>query len=385
MSVADANRVRLSYILETVFGVKEEGSNLQVLRQTGESLKQDTEINESQEIRSDRQISDIARVGLGASGSNHFELSYGAYDELILAALMEDSTWPTEVSVISAEACTIAASGKTITIDADVWDIDPTVGEWIRVAGSALTNDGYYKVTASTTTVITVAQALVDESSISLTIDEGGSITNGTTKKSFNIEREYQDLSNELSLFTGMMVNELTLNSAIQSRATGSLGYIGSKEESLSSSGGTGYDAAPTVFTMNCVDHVLAMYENDIAIDATSISFTLNNNLRGRQKIGTLGNFDIGLGTVSITGTLQAYFQTAALFDRYLNFGSSSISQIFEDAAGNAYVIELPEVKFTDGTRVAGGINTDIMADMSFTAFMDPVELVTIRVVRFAA
>lgn len=385
--LADANRVQIAYILEDTFGVQKTGSNLQILRQTGESLKQDTEINESQEIRSDRQISDIARVGLGASGGIDFEFSYGTFDDWLLAALMEDSTWPSETTIIASDTVTFDETGGvyTITIDAGTWTATPTVNEWIRVSGS-VNNDGYYKVTVATTTVITVAQPLVDEVSVSnVEIVEGGSITNGTTKKSFNIERKYADLSNEFSIFLGMMVNELTLNSAIASRATGSFGFLGTKETSDTSSGGSGYDAATTVYTMNCVDHILAVYEAASAVDVTNVSFTLNNNLRGRQKLGTLGNFDIGLGTVSITGTLSAYFQSKTLFDKYLNFGSTNIAQVFQDTAGNSYIIELPEIKFTDGTRVAGGINTDVMAEMSFSAFKDPTENITIRIVQFAA
>jgi hypothetical protein len=187
-----------------------------------------------------------------------------------------------------------------------------------------------------------------------------------------------------MSLFTGMMANEFSLESAVAARATGSFTFLGSKEQSIASSGGTGYDPATTDYTMNCVDHILGVHEFGNAVDATAVSFTLNNNLRGRQKLGTLGNFDIGLGTVAITGTVSAYFQSAALFDRYLNFGSTSISQVFQDSAGNGYVIDLPELKFTDGTRVAGGINTDVMAEMSFSAFKDPTEDITIRIARFA-
>ena len=273
----------------------------------------------------------------------------------------------------------------TITIDAGTWVATPTLHEWIRVKNSAL-NDGYYKVTLATTTVITVEQPLVDEVSIAgVDIDEGGSITNGVTKRSYNIEREFQDLSGELSLFTGMMMSEFTLESAIASRATGSFTFLGSKEESIAATVAGGYTAPSTVFTMNCVDHILGVNEFGDAVDATTLSLSLSNNLRGRQKLGTLGNFDIGLGTIAVTGSLSAYFQTKALFDRYLDFASSSVSQVFEDSAGNGYVIDLPEIKFTDGTRVAGGINTDIMAELSFSAFKDPVEDITIRIVRFAA
>jgi hypothetical protein len=84
-----------------------------------------------------------------------------------------------------------------------------------------------------------------------------------------------------------------------------------------------------------------------------------------------------------VTGTLQAYFTTHALMDKFLTQPESSIAVALKDAAGNGYVIELPSVRFTNGQRVAGGRNDDIIADMEFTAFMHATEVKTIKVSRF--
>ena len=96
--MSDANRVQLAYVAESTFGEKEEGSDLQILRYNSESLKQDMATTISEEIRSDRQISDVARIGLSASGAIDFELSYGSHDDFLKAALMALS-WSTEVRI----------------------------------------------------------------------------------------------------------------------------------------------------------------------------------------------------------------------------------------------------------------------------------------------
>jgi hypothetical protein len=93
----------------------------------------------------------------------------------------------------------------------------------------------------------------------------------------------------------------------------------------------------------------------------------------------------LGKGALNISGTLKAYFATAALMDKYLNFTASSLAFLVNDTAGNAYVFDLPEVKYTDGQRCSGGQSQECMADMKFSASRDATENVTIRIVKFAA
>lgn len=90
---ASSNLARLLIIPETVFGVTPSTGDVQTLRFTGESLQFGITTETSQEIRSDRQISDLIQVGAEASGDVNFELSYGTYDALIAAAL--GGTWAT--------------------------------------------------------------------------------------------------------------------------------------------------------------------------------------------------------------------------------------------------------------------------------------------------
>jgi len=387
MSISDIARMKLAYIKETTFGEQVTGSNLQIMRVTGESLKQETEIITSREIRSDRQIASVARSKVGAAGSIEFELSYASFDDFLLAALM-DNDWSTEVSVLSSGTASAVATGNKFTHTTG-WDTTPTAGEWIEVRGfSTAGNNGYFKVVSATSTEIVVSGgSLTDESDKSgVTIDQGASIKNGTTKTSFNIERTYEDLSNELALFTGCMINQLNLNVATNAIINGSMNIIGKIESSETSSGGTGYDAANSNEIMNSIDHVVGIYENEVAVNVLDFSMTLDNQLRERMKVGTLGTFSIGLSQVNLSGTFTAYYESKTLYDKYLNFTNTSLAKVFEDTAGNAYVIDIPNVKITDAARHAGaGLGDDFKVPCTWQAFRDATEDVTIRLVKFAA
>lgn len=95
MSIGDASGTRLSYIAEVTRGTTPSTPVFQNLRFTDEDLKIDTETVISNEIRADRNVPDLIRVGSGASGGFGFELSYGTYDDFLSSLLLAD--WATNV------------------------------------------------------------------------------------------------------------------------------------------------------------------------------------------------------------------------------------------------------------------------------------------------
>lgn len=382
--MSDANRVQLAYTKESAFGVKETGVNLQILRYNNESLSHDMATVVSEELRSDRQISDIVRTGLSASGDISFELSSGSHDEFLRAALLAAS-WSAERKI---EASTdISASSVDNSInDANSGFGSFSANQWIYVSGFATSaNNGFFKITSVTAAKLVLATGtLVTESAgEAVTIQMGAQITNGVTLSSYNLEKTYEDLSSVLALFKGMCINNLNLEVPADGIITGSFGFLGSEEESLTASGGDGYDTETTTVVMtgaNQVDEILENL-NDIAI--LNFSMTLNNNLRTRMQVGTLGVTSIGIGSIDLTGSLTINLANATLYDKYLDQDVTSIVMAFRDNAGNGYVIELPSVKLTSGTRVAGGLNTDVIGEFEFRAYMDSSEGITIRIARF--
>jgi len=378
--MSDTSRVQLAYVAESSFGVQETGSNLQILRITGESLKQDVASSQSNEIRSDRQIASIRRSRITASGGVNFELSYGTYDALLAAALL-DSAWGSPVTVCSSATVSAAATGNKFTGTFTA----PTAGEWIKVSGfTNAANNGYFKVVAASTSEITVSGGtLVDEASATgISIVQGGSIVNGTSLSTFNLERTYADLSSELSLFLGMAINGLSLNVPVEGEITGGLEFLGSSESSETASGGTGYDPATQTEHMTALD-VQNLLENQAAMSIRAFTLNLNNNLRQRAIVGSSGVLSIGTGRCIVSGTLEAYYASKTIYDKYLNGTATALALLLQDPAGNGYIIDLPAVKYTAGQRVAGGPDGDVMVPLSWAAHAHATENVTIRIVRF--
>lgn len=385
--MSDTNRVALAYIEESTFGTTPSG-NLNRMRVTSESLHQEAGFNNSQEIVSDRQITDVVRTSANGAGDIAFEVSYAAQDFLFQYAL-QSAGWS---SVVTDTDTVYSMVNSTNSIDRSSGDFAAdgfVANQWVEIRGFTgdTSNNGYYKIVsvASGSMVLSGGAVVDDAAGESVTITMGAQIVNGTTLTHMSIEKAYQDLSNIFAAYRGMSVDTLSLELSADSFFTGSVGLIGKNETSETSTIGTGYVAAPTNEVMSAIDSVQSILEAQTNQDTTAFSLELANNLRQRQIIGTLGPVSIGSGSLNITGALTKYFETAALLNKFLNNTTSSIATIVEDEAGNAYIIDLPNVEFTAGQRVAGGLDSDVVAEMEYTAYKHATEAITIRIVRFAA
>ena len=88
MAFADASEAQVSFVQESVFGTTPATPTWQRMRVTSEDLtgEQDTRI--SNELRPDAEVADLILVGLSATGSLPFELSFGPdFDVLFEHAL----------------------------------------------------------------------------------------------------------------------------------------------------------------------------------------------------------------------------------------------------------------------------------------------------------
>lgn len=95
MTLATSNRTAIRYVAESVFGVTPATPALQEIRYTGESINYSLRNIKSQEIRSDRNTTDLVQVQSDAGGDVNFELSATTFDEWIEAALC--GTWTADV------------------------------------------------------------------------------------------------------------------------------------------------------------------------------------------------------------------------------------------------------------------------------------------------
>jgi hypothetical protein len=388
---SDADRLRISAIEESSFAGALTSTTLQDWRFTSESLHQEQTTEDSKEIKADRQVSDIVRTKVSGMGSLGLELSYGAHDS-ILKALLCSTAWSSPVTIGPISTLSAAASDNSFNDSANGL-AGLVANQWIKVSGFATAaNNGYFKIKTVAAGKITVlGGTLVDESAAAgRKINMGGQIVNGVTKTSFYIEKQYTDLTNEFAGYSGMMPNTGGFDVKADQIITGNVDFLGSREKSLTASAGTGYTSAPTNGVMAGVSDVTAVCLAPAAslaqvVDVSEFSFNINNNLRERLRVGTLGAFSIGAGHFNADGTAIMYFASSALIDYFLSFTEVSVAYGINDAANNGYLIEFPAVKFSQGNRVAGGENTDIMADMKWRAKKSAAEGITCRIARFPA
>jgi hypothetical protein len=318
-----------------------------------------------------------------------FTAGTNVFDDATLGTTTAGAGWSLPVTVTAATISAASADNSFNDSGSGFGSIEPY--QWIKASGfTNAANNGYFKVVSATSAKIAVSGGtLVNESSgTSRTIKQGSSITNGSTKNSFNIERTYTDLSNNLALFLGCMVNQLTLNVGLKAIVTGTMDILSKIESSETSSGGSGYDDVNTNKILNSIDDVVGVYENEVSVNILDFSMTVNNQLRERKRIRTLGTFDIGLGQLQLGGSFTAYYESSTLYDKFLEFTTTSLAKVFDDANGdgNAYVIDIPSVKVTDSQRHSGaGMGDDFKVPCTWEAFVDVIEGITIRIVKFAA
>jgi len=392
--MSDADRMGLAYQEETTYGTLPASPTLIDLRLTSESIAQVTGTVNSAEIRSDRQIVDHIRTTINVAGDINIELSYSAFDDFLEAGLLS-ADWSNSGSDIVVTATTIAAVNSTNSLDDSASGLAGfTANRWIKVTGftgSGTNANGFLRITsvAAGSLVVTGKTLVEDTEGESVTITQGPAIINGTEQRSFFMQKAYTDLTNQYARYSGMMVDSLTIVVPSDNIVTGTFGFLGQLETSNESADFDAVKAtAPANEVMAGIEDITAIMEPNSAnagFASTQFSFTLNNNLRHRLQIGTLGPVSVGSGTVDVTGVLQAYFLNATIIDKHLNFTDSSLAIQFADSTGKGYVIDFPRVNYDTANRVAGGQNTDILADLTFSAFRNSTQSETIVIQRFSA
>lgn len=95
MSVAAGSQTRLAYVLETTPGVIPATPSWQTMRYVTEGITFDKQTDTPNEVRPDRNVTDIVDVGRQVQGPINTLLSYGTFDDFLAALLCND--WATNV------------------------------------------------------------------------------------------------------------------------------------------------------------------------------------------------------------------------------------------------------------------------------------------------
>lgn len=381
--MSDTSSVQLYYYPETTWGVIPAGSPLPTLRPlrfTKESLKQTTQTAISAEIRSDRQVADIIRTKIGASGTVGFESSYGSHDDLLAGSLYSDWTTTLDITGVALTFAqdspnatgTIAAAGSP-NVGSPHPFANVVAGMTVRITSGA--NAGFYKVKAKVSPdTLRVYTPTAFTNSTYKTRIKGAFLVNGVTRKSYVIEKFFADLSPEQrQIYSGMRVSTAEVTITPGAILTGQFGFAGKQCISQGATIGNGVPAAASSNNvLNAVDNITDIRVNNVSPGAgvyfTEVGWKIDNKVREQGAVGSLPNIGIGLGRPEVTGTIKAYFQNRALLDYYTNFTEFGLAFRAVDSAGNSQVYDFPAIKLTDGQALATGNDQDVFAEFTFTA-----------------
>lgn len=301
--MSDSSSVGLAYVAETVWGTTP-ASALKTLRYTSEDLVENIETKTSDEIRADRMVSDLMRVGFGAGGGFGFELSMETYDDFLAAALC--GAWTTDV------------------------------------------------------------------------------LKNGLLAKSFTLEKKFADKT-LFQTFRGMVLNNLSLAIASKAVVTGRMDFIGKDAITGAVTAGTGGQvAATTTDNMTASANVAGLKEGGSLMTGVylkNINLNIANNMRAKDAVGQQALVGVGQGQFGVTGSMEAYFDSWALYNKFKNGTASSLEFQLVDGT-KSYTFLLPKLKFSDAKANASGNNQDVMLPLSFVGLYDSVEACMIKITR---
>jgi len=204
----------------------------------------------------------------------------------------------------------------------------------------------------------------------------------GVTPKFFSIEDYAADID-QARVFTGMSVSTMAISLAPNQMVATTFGMVG-KDMTMSATEKT-QDAASGASPFDA-------YSGDLSIGnvggatpvavVTALDFTLNNSYAPTFVIGDDSAPSLEYGRAEVEGTLTAYFEDAALINRFLNETETEIEVSVNDPTGaNAYTFQFPRVKINSADVGVDG-PTSRMISMSFVALYDTAEGTNLKITR---
>jgi len=489
--MSDANRVGLRFFQSSQRNAPIPGGpfNLDQLRFTGTpNLSFAPSTITSEEIRPDRQISDLILVGAEAGGDTGIELSYKAFDALIQGALFSTFSNPIlkqgtgeitafaagsitvdagtdfivgqvgrldalatgdvgagifEITVIAVNTLTLvplAGTGTTAVLGTETADADTTfqvtgfvaqiagdinltvtgpnavlqfpagaldnamgpaaplaVGGWLKMAEFTTVGNNVWArireidLALDTVTFDTQTGMATDAAATELVqVFYGGRIENGAgsiAANQFAVERRFEDHTPVTrELFLGMAINNFNLSLSPQAIAVGSLTWFGFN--ATVSDNSPSYPelyanppvdvAAPQFDVYNTSSDIGRLGRGVDPIDAAGLNFVLeatieiNNNLRRQPAVGVFGASGIGLGELSVTGTLSTYFDNDEILQVILANSETTLDLITQGGDGRSMVFDLPRIKFSGGAPDVPGKNQDVTIPGTYQAILHP-------------
>lgn len=222
-------------------------------------------------------------------------------------------------------------------------------------------------------------------------------LIDGTTEKSYTFEEQIVDPTfspDQYMIYKGCRIASLSMSLALESIVTGSFSVMGATPSNAQASAGTGNTDPNSNSPFNTVDMVTTLTEGAQGGSEASLSrivgvdLTLTRALRTKMEIGALNPFDIGVGRLSLTGSVQQYFEDDSLVSPWFNYTERGLTLVLDDGAGtgNSITIEIPRLKYVGDLQIdKPGPDDDVLVTANFEAWGNVDDTEAIKFTRSAA
>jgi hypothetical protein len=346
---------------------------LKKLRATGRNINLEKNILESEEVDADGQVTDVRHGFNRVVGSPGYQLSLNDYDDMI--EYFMTGTWVTPLTSPSAPYA-IDATLKTITNAGADWIVNGfRPGDIIRVASSEdPANDGDWRVTTVTATVLTVVDTggtmVTNTDDVTMVITFPGArmdLTPGMC--TFMVERAFEDVD-QYQVFNGCTVNTMQMTVSPEAIINGTFNLLGMSAAAMAQApvNGTGVTAIEASGSTPFAAFDGAILEGGAIIAVvTSMDFTIERNRSLNPVVGSKFSPDVFEGTARGTGTVSAYFEDQAFFNKFADETESSVWNKFEDPTTPTDFanVVFPRTKYT-GANIDPPQEGPIVMEMPF-------------------
>lgn len=389
--MSDAGKVSIYSLEETAWGTTPAAAMNTVAAANSATGGIEPSTVKSNVLRGDYVKPDTIRVQDGGGLTVPFEAQYGdvPFSDWLEGVMRSD--WTAAASVTATDI-SFASADNSMSSTAQTLTVFP-IGSWVRVTGST-SNDGFHYVTISTTAKLTFgpqSTVVTEAASASITVDNDGKLQNGSTLKSYTIERHFTDATTLPFLAQpGLRPSAWSLTVPTGGLVTGSCQFAGKKPNVYAAAtAGTGAaNAKTTTKTFSGSAHIFAVFEGGVAVTAkvSEIGVNLSSPVRPQYEVGQISPWGVGGNSFEWTGNLNVYNNDAgaALWNKlHADTATSLYFRLTRDST--TYIFSMPNIRLTGGNPDVGSVDSDVMLPLSFAIDYSSTYSMLMSLNRFAA
>ena len=358
-------------VRETAFGETPNGSKkFSQGRFTDDTLQHNKETEKSAALRSDRSTKDVLEIGHNTAGNWGFEFCAAEYDGYLEAAFMSSWVAATDVDVPG------SLVGQVFTRSSGTFSAAFKRAKLLKISGFATAgNNGIKEVVSCTNTVLTfkAASMVADEAVVTPDMSYRY-LRTGVTLYSYLLEKKFTSQDPVYyQAFIATSIEQITLTLEAKKKIVGQIQWMGGQQFDNDGDATAG-DGSPTAPAGNPImvvgKNVGALLWDGAAMPATilSVDLAFKNNLRERPEVGSMFTADFGKGMINFTGTINAYFESKAMYQAFRRHQNKSLVIPLTDSDGRRYLLTYPRLTFNSGPVNDGGQDQDVMLPLEFEA-----------------